>query len=145
MPQSESVPEERLSADLPESYARPVNTLRRPVEWDRAAALEKLGNDEKLLLEVAGIFLEEAPQLLQKLKAAVCEKNPLAIERAAHSLKGALSCLGAACSAKACVLEESAREQDLSTVAYTLEEFEQELSDLMQEVRKVVRHETTNC
>ena len=43
-----------------------------------AEALDRLGGDEELFRELCGIFLEESPKLLQKLREAIAEGDPVA-------------------------------------------------------------------
>jgi signal transduction histidine kinase/CheY-like chemotaxis protein len=63
--------------------------------FDRRSALQRLGGDEELLSEVIRIFLEDCPQQLARLRAAVDAREPEQIRTAAHALKGAASNLSA--------------------------------------------------
>jgi len=47
--------------------------------------------DEELLREIAAMFLEEAPQMMEALHAALNRADARGLERAAHNLKG---CVG---------------------------------------------------
>jgi two-component system, sensor histidine kinase and response regulator len=67
-----------------------------PILWNRAEALERLGGDEGLLRELCEIFLQESPKLLRNLRQAVTEGDASSVMRAAHSLRGEVSYLGAA-------------------------------------------------
>jgi PAS domain S-box-containing protein len=78
---------------------------RRPESARAAAALIDLpsllaafGHDQALLDETIGVFLADAPQQLEAVRAAVVAGDAAAIARAAHALKGAVSLfsLGAA-------------------------------------------------
>lgn len=55
---------------------------------DLAANVE---GDLDLLGELASVFLRECPQMMESIRAAVEERNPAEVEKAAHKLKG---CLG---------------------------------------------------
>jgi CheY-like chemotaxis protein len=57
--------------------------------FDSAAALDSLEGDSGLLHEIAGIFLSQAPQHMEKIRVAVADRDPQLLERAAHGLKGA--------------------------------------------------------
>ena len=61
---------------------------------NRALALERVGGDEELLREIAGLFLEDYPSLITQIQKAVAEGNPSDLERAAHSLKGSIANFG---------------------------------------------------
>ena len=58
-------------------------------------ALDHLGGDRAFLAEIAQLFLDDAPKLMAALRPAVGAQDFEAIHRAAHSLKGAASCLAA--------------------------------------------------
>ena len=65
-----------------------------PFSWNRPAALELVGGDEDLLNEVVQLFLAHSPNLMTTMQQAVLHNDPATLERAAHSLRGALSYLG---------------------------------------------------
>ena len=62
---------------------------------DCAVALERLGGDEELLREVAGLFLDEYPMLMREIRTAAVLRDADALQRAAHSMKGSVSNFGA--------------------------------------------------
>jgi HPt (histidine-containing phosphotransfer) domain-containing protein len=62
---------------------------------DRSAVLERVGGDEALLREIAGIFLTEYPGFVSQIREAIDSRDPQKLERSAHSLKGAVSNFGA--------------------------------------------------
>jgi len=64
--------------------------------WDYTAALERLGGDEPLLVELIAIFFEEYPKFAARLTQSLSQKDFAALREAAHSLKGSLGYLGAA-------------------------------------------------
>lgn len=51
-------------------------------------ALERLGGDRELLQTMAVIFVDDAPELLERLQREVAEPDFPAAARTAHSLKG---------------------------------------------------------
>ncbi len=57
--------------------------------------LERMDGDAELLKEVIGIFLEDAPNLLSALGSAVRTGDAEAMEKAAHTLKGAAANISA--------------------------------------------------
>jgi signal transduction histidine kinase/DNA-binding response OmpR family regulator/HPt (histidine-containing phosphotransfer) domain-containing protein len=69
----------------------------RPVEtgFDEAVALDRVGGDRELLVEIAGIFLTEWPTWREQLRTAVAAKDVKAMQRAAHTIKGAVDSYGA--------------------------------------------------
>ncbi|MFN0102058.1 MAG: Hpt domain-containing protein [Bryobacteraceae bacterium] len=62
---------------------------------DCAVALERLGGDEELLREVASLFLDEYPILMNEIRVAASSRDAEALHRAAHSMKGSVSNFGA--------------------------------------------------
>jgi len=62
---------------------------------DSEALLERVGGDVDFLQELAGIFREDCPKLLEEIRSAVAAGDAAALERAAHTLKGAIANFGA--------------------------------------------------
>ncbi len=62
---------------------------------DWRAALHRLDGDAELLLELAALFLDDAPALLQELRAGLAAQQPDQAERTLHSLRGVLVTFGA--------------------------------------------------
>jgi two-component system, sensor histidine kinase and response regulator len=84
---------------------------------DCAVALERLGGDEELLREVAGLFLDEYPILMNEIRTAAIARDADALQRAAHSMKGSVSNFGAdGVYQAAFTLEKMGRAGDLDTL-----------------------------
>jgi CheY-like chemotaxis protein/HPt (histidine-containing phosphotransfer) domain-containing protein len=62
------------------------------VDWH--AALEGVQGDTKLLKELIEIFFDELPELLQKIKGSLGERDAAELRLAAHRLKGCLRYFG---------------------------------------------------
>jgi two-component system, sensor histidine kinase and response regulator len=58
--------------------------------FDREAALEKVGGDVNLLSELASLFLGNLDLMLARVREAAARGDALALERAAHALKGSV-------------------------------------------------------
>jgi HPt (histidine-containing phosphotransfer) domain-containing protein len=58
---------------------------------DLRAAIERLGGDAQLLREMAAIFVEDAPGLLDQVQSGRGGEPSEMASRAAHSLKGLVS------------------------------------------------------
>ena len=67
-----------------------------PASVDLARALHWVGGDRRLLRELVGVFVEEAPGRLAELRRAAAALDAATVERVAHSLKGSAGLLGAA-------------------------------------------------
>jgi two-component system sensor histidine kinase/response regulator len=122
--------EKTLTSLSPAPSAVPAGPSGKLV-WGKAEALDRLGGDEALLLELCQIFLEESPKQLQKVRQAVAEADAQAVMRAAHCLKGELGYLGAAGASQAAQqFEDMGHENDLSHAAETLVVLEREMASL---------------
>ena len=62
---------------------------------DREVALSRVGGDAQLLKEIAVLFLNEYPKILDDLRSAAERGDARRLERTAHSLKGSVSNFGA--------------------------------------------------
>lgn len=99
--------------------------------WKSTEALKLLNGDSELLRELCQIFLTESPKLMQKLQQALLEKDFDALMRAAHSLKGEVSYLGApGAMLAAAQLEEIGHGKDLSRAGEVLMVLQNEISTL---------------
>jgi HPt (histidine-containing phosphotransfer) domain-containing protein len=67
--------------------------VQRTINYD--AALSYVGGDADLLRELAGVFLAEAPKMLNAVRDAVHASDAVRLKRAAHTLKGSAGTFGA--------------------------------------------------
>ncbi len=74
---------------------RPDGRVNDTPTLDRETALVRVGGDEQLLVEVARLFLARCPDLMQGIREAIDRRDPPALQRAAHALKGSVGYLGA--------------------------------------------------
>jgi CheY-like chemotaxis protein len=122
---------EQTLAGLVSTPAPPPKLPPEAVSWNKTEALDRIGGDEELLRDLCHIFLEESPKLLQKLQQAVADGDSDGVMRAAHSLKGESSYLGAGGTSQAArQLEEMGRSRDLSHASNTLAVLEREVASL---------------
>ena len=64
-------------------------------EIDIAAALARLGGDRASMLELAQMFIEDCPQRVSDIEAAVAARDPATVNNACHNLLGTASNLSA--------------------------------------------------
>ncbi|HVW01131.1 MAG TPA: response regulator, partial [Planctomycetaceae bacterium] len=81
-----------MAAEAPE--AKPASQRTDVIDWK--AALQSVQGDEALLWDVLDAFLEEGPQLVAAIDAAMARSDASELRRAAHTLKGSLRTIGAA-------------------------------------------------
>jgi HPt (histidine-containing phosphotransfer) domain-containing protein len=58
---------------------------------DRNDLVSRLHGDKELAAEIVRLFAEECPTLLHGVRTALDQREPAAVRRAAHTLKGAAS------------------------------------------------------
>ena len=76
------------------------------------------GDNDEFLREIAGIFLDDTPQRIAELDQSLAAGDLSTFARAAHSIKGSSSNLGAiALRAAAEALEQTARGEGLAEAA----------------------------
>ncbi len=106
---------ENLAADGPGACPLPAPSPPSPETWDREELLDRVGQDQALVKELAGMFREGLPQWLQDIGQAVQGGDAQALTRAAHALKGASANLSAReISRLALDLEQLGRRGDLA-------------------------------
>jgi two-component system sensor histidine kinase/response regulator len=106
-----------------------TSTIRTGI--DRELALSRVGGDTELLNEIAVLFLDDYPKLLEELRIASERGDARAIERTAHSLKGSVSNFGASAAVEAAfTLENMGRAQELGDIQASLRALEQALEAL---------------
>lgn len=82
---------------------------------DQSAALARVGGDAQLLAELAAMFIAEYPTMLGTIDAGIASNDAVAVQSAAHQLKGLLAQFGSEGARQiALKLEQAARETDLA-------------------------------
>lgn len=80
---------------------------------DKLDALSRLGNDEELYNEVLSVFVEDCPEQIALLSAAINSHTLSEVLRISHSIKSASANVGANLLSHAALeLEKSAREKN---------------------------------
>jgi len=107
-------------------------------QLDEAVALSRVGGDFDLLKEVVELFLDDYPQALDKIRAAIAQRDPTGVEHHAHSLKGSVSTFGAQGAFEAALaLEKKGRSGDLSGVDDGLSKLEYALQVLRPQLEAI--------
>jgi HPt (histidine-containing phosphotransfer) domain-containing protein len=107
---------------------------------DESVALTRVGGDAELLCEVIGLFLDDYPQSLEKIREALNTGDPSGVEQHAHSLKGSVSIFGAQEAIDAAFsLEKQGRSGDLTAAPTGLERLEHALASLKPELEAIQR------
>jgi PAS domain S-box-containing protein len=129
---------ERLSPGAPPGADRIVagGVPHATAGFDKAALLGVVDGDLMMLREILGVFIQEYPGLLDRLKAAILSGEGNSVSAAAHSLKGALN---AVCSNRAAALawdlERLGRSGNLMGAESLCAELEKESASVLPSIR----------
>ncbi len=106
--------------------------------FDRCEALRRMGGDEDLLADLAGVFLKDYSQQVANIRNAMQQSDCPGIERAAHTLKGSVAAFGAGRATQVVLqLETSARSGDLGECRRLLTLLEPEVDALKSELQSL--------
>jgi PAS domain S-box-containing protein len=100
--------------------------------------LARFEGDTKLLKQVTGVFLNDCPQQLAEMRAAIAKKEAPALERVVHTLKSSLGVFTARPALEAAEeLEALARCRDLMTARDAARRLEEEIERLKPVLREL--------
>jgi HPt (histidine-containing phosphotransfer) domain-containing protein len=95
----------------------------KPVMFDLAGTLRRLGGDTNLLADLVKLYNEDSPGLLDRLHYGVKEHRTEEVRHAAHSLRGLAANFGAAILTQSLLrMEEAAAGGHLEEAAVLLDE-----------------------
>jgi PAS domain S-box-containing protein len=107
---------------------------------DLATVLGRLDGDRGLFDEMAQLFREECPRIMEDIRRGVDTRDAKALEGHAHNLKGSSANLGAvAVSRAAAALEDCARSGNLVRADELFKSLKRSLGDLLSELEAVSR------
>ena len=123
------------------SLASPDISLEIPDELlDLSRALVVADGDINLFMELIGPFLEQYPELINKIRTGISEGDAKRVEHAAHHLKSALENIGAKnLSDTAHRLEIMGREGGLEKASETLSKLEEGLGELDRRLHNLLK------
>jgi two-component system, sensor histidine kinase and response regulator len=108
-------------------------------QLDKALALSRAGGDEELLREIAVLFLDDYPHIVEQLRVAIAKGVARDIEHHAHSLKGSVSNFGAKEVFEAALtLERNGREGALADVEPSFQRLQTALDRLKPELESLI-------
>lgn len=112
-------------------------------KMDLDVALSYVDGDIQFLAELAEIFLQDYPRLMDEMRQSILLGNHSALERAAHTLKGRLAFFGLNFMRdKAFGLEMMGRERKSANTTQALAEFESEMNGILPEFTLLVREQS---
>lgn len=99
--------------------------------FDKTALFEIMAGDEELVREALLAYLDDTPKIIQAISDGVANMDPEAVERGAHSLKGASASIGALMLQHlALQIEISCERRDRERVATLVTKIESEFEKL---------------
>ena len=111
------------------------------VSFDRAATVERLGGDEALFEELATLFGQDGPRLLDAIRAQYSARNMDDVARTAHTLKGAVGNFGATTVAEAAArLEAYCHSGDIQNGGAAVERLAGEVEQLLADLHATINH-----
>ena len=114
---------------------RNTSATKSAAVLELAEALDHVEGDEQLLADLAGVFLKDYPAQMKEIRRAIDQQDLAGIERAAHSLKGAVANFGARRTFNvAFELEKASRGGDLAECRRLSTTLEAEMGRLKQEL-----------
>jgi HPt (histidine-containing phosphotransfer) domain-containing protein len=109
----------------------PHTRSESPAHWTPTRMLARLDGDRGLAVQLAGIFIDEYPNMLQRLRDAVTAGSADDVRRAAHALKGSISnFIDGGPTATAYELETMGRKGQLDGTRPLLDRLDRELIEL---------------
>jgi HPt (histidine-containing phosphotransfer) domain-containing protein len=112
--------------------------------FDRKRGMERAGGDAELLRELVEVFQTECPKWLADIDAAAAASDARRLQRAAHTLKGAVDNFGARPVYNAALrLEQMARADDLAGAAEAVATLREICERLQTELAAWLRDETS--
>ena len=107
---------------------------------DHSIALAHVENDLRLLAELAAIFVQDYPRLLQEARNAIALNDYAGFERAAHTLKGRLAFFGIkGLREQALELETMGRMHDLTGAKEACAVIEAEMERILPEIELLTK------
>jgi HPt (histidine-containing phosphotransfer) domain-containing protein len=109
-----------------------------PAVLDTLRQLNAEGQPD-VLAEVFGVFLADAPARLEAIASAVNSKDAAALQRAAHTLKGAAGTIGAVDLQNACrQLEQMGKQQSFDGAVVALDVLRREYRRVKDEIDQLL-------
>jgi HPt (histidine-containing phosphotransfer) domain-containing protein len=110
-----------------------------PTSFNLSSTMETVMDSEELFQQIAGMLIESCPDHIAKIKTAIAENNSSALEREAHSLKGAVGNFGADDAYEAAYhLEKLGKNGEMEMAEEGLSRLESDLDLLLSELKIVL-------
>ena len=129
----------RFACPASDQSVPPSNDEKESSKVDTEALMNRLGDDRALLRELTSLFADDSLRLMGQVQSALQDQSPERLEKAAHTLKGALGSLFAnAAFDLAFKLHEAARSRDLARAAAVFQRLEKEIEIVRETLKSLV-------
>jgi two-component system, sensor histidine kinase and response regulator len=109
---------------------------------DINVALAHVDGDEEFLSELAAMFVQDYPRLIEESRQGILQSDCAVVERAAHTLKGRLAFFGITrLRDRLLSLESMGRENDLSRAPQLLADIEAAMKSILLEFETLTREQ----
>jgi len=106
---------------------------------DLPGALDRIDGDQRLLNEIAEIFLNDGPRLLESFQSAVAARDVIRTESSAHALKGIAANVGGLRVERAALaVEDAARTGQMELAGIAAECLTTEIDRLVDALERMV-------
>jgi HPt (histidine-containing phosphotransfer) domain-containing protein len=120
--------------------AQPDPPAAMPFDYD--SALERVEGDHALLMNMLGLYLDSSVKLTALIQDTLRSQDARGLERAAHTVKGAVGTLSAQRAFDAALrLEHSAKAADFNQAGEAWTALERELAALRASIESLVKQE----
>jgi CheY-like chemotaxis protein len=127
-----------MPSTIPDAIPDAIPRSEPQAPLDVASLRERLQDDVQILGDIAQIFLDDAPNQINEIRAAIAANDAGGVERAAHALKGAALALCATPLAEtARRLEFQGRSAELADASRNFETLEAEWARLEPELKSL--------
>ncbi len=91
-PPPNTPPPEPSAKEVAQDHSQPNEEPASKVDW--RDALDAVNGDRDILKSVVDAYLQESPQLIERMRGAIASADADSLQRAAHTLKGSLRFFG---------------------------------------------------
>jgi two-component system sensor histidine kinase/response regulator len=111
---------------------------------DLNVALAHVDGDSSLLSELAAMFVQDYPRLIEEARDSILKNDCSKLERAAHTLKGRLAFFGITKHRDQLLsLECMGRDRDLARAGEALAEIESEMKHILTEFESLILEQSS--
>jgi HPt (histidine-containing phosphotransfer) domain-containing protein len=112
------------------------DAVKAGIDFDQA--LERLGGDEALFVELAGLMVDDGQELLGRIRGAVERGEAAELRQAAHKAKGALAIFGQGSAVQlASDLERYGVAGEITAARHAFPAFESELGHVLTTLSRI--------